>query len=48
MVKHRFDCWQSSAFTDELQRRDIDGLVIGGAELARCVLYAVLGAGERG
>lgn len=48
VVKHRFDCWQSSAFTDELQREDIDGLVICGVELVCCVLYAVLGAGERG
>jgi nicotinamidase-related amidase len=48
VVKHRFDCWQSTAFTDELLRRNIDGLVICGVELVCCVLYAVLGAGERG
>jgi nicotinamidase-related amidase len=48
VVKHRFDCWQSTAFTNELRRRDIDGLVICGVELVCCVLYAVLGASERG
>lgn len=48
VVKHRFDCWQSPAFTDELQRHNIDGLIICGVELVCCVLYAVLGASERG
>ncbi len=48
VVKHRFDCWQSTAFTNQLQRRDIDGLVICGVELVCCVLYAVLGASEGG
>ena len=48
VVKHRFDCWHSTAFTDELQRHDMDGLIICGVELVCCVLYAVLGAAERG
>lgn len=48
VVKHRFDCWQSPAFVDFLERNDIDGLVIAGVELVCCVLYAVLGAAERG
>jgi nicotinamidase-related amidase len=48
VVKHRFDCWQSPTFTDELQRQDIDGMIICGVELVCCVLYAVLGAAERG
>lgn len=48
VVKNRFDCWQSQAFVAELERRDVDGLVICGVELVCCVLYAVLGASERG
>ncbi|MEV0842699.1 isochorismatase family cysteine hydrolase [Actinocatenispora sera] len=48
VVKDRFDCWQSCEFTDLLDRYDIDGLVICGVELVCCVLYAVLGAAERG
>jgi nicotinamidase-related amidase len=46
--KHRFDIWQSREFLDALTDWDIDGLVIGGVELQCCVLYAVLGAEERG
>lgn len=46
--KWRFDVWQSEQFTDQLQHWGIDGLVIGGVELQCCVLYAVLGAEERG
>lgn len=48
VVKHRFDCWQSADFVRELEDRDIDGLVICGVELVCCVLYAILGAEERG
>jgi nicotinamidase-related amidase len=48
VTKNRFDCWQSRQFTDLLDARDIDGLVIAGVELVCCVLYAVLGASERG
>lgn len=48
VVKNRFDCWQSTAFTNELERHDVDGLVICGVELVCCLLYAVLGASERG
>jgi nicotinamidase-related amidase len=46
--KHRFDIWQSQEFLEILADWDIDGLVIGGVELQCCVLYAVLGAEERG
>ncbi|MFG6201845.1 cysteine hydrolase family protein [Nonomuraea sp. JJY05] len=46
--KDRFDLWQSREFMDVLAEWDIDGLVIGGVELQCCVLYAVLGAEERG
>ncbi|HET6187642.1 MAG TPA: isochorismatase family cysteine hydrolase [Trebonia sp.] len=48
VVKYRFDCWQSPEFTEYLDGHDIDGLVICGVELVCCVLYAVLGAEERG
>lgn len=43
VVKHRFDCWQSTDFVRELQDREIDGLIICGVELVCCVLYAILG-----
>ncbi len=46
--KDRFDIWQSRGFLDALVEWDVDGLVIGGVELQCCVLYAVLGAEERG
>jgi nicotinamidase-related amidase len=48
VTKDRFDCWQSTEFTDLLDSRDVDGLVITGVELVCCVLYAILGASERG
>ena len=48
VIKDRFDSWQSEAFVKCLMDRDIDGLVICGVELVCCVLYAVLGAQERG
>jgi len=46
--KDRFDIWQSRAFGDLLDAWDIQGLIIGGVELRCCVLFAVLGADERG
>jgi nicotinamidase-related amidase len=48
VTKDRFDIWQSEQFTQFLEASGIDGLVIGGVELCCCVLYAVLGADERG
>lgn len=48
VVKYRYDCWQSQPFTGFLEGNGIDGLVICGVELVCCVLYAVLGADERG
>lgn len=48
VTKHRFDCWQSREFVEFLDANDIDGLVICGVELVCCVLYAILGASERG
>jgi nicotinamidase-related amidase len=46
--KFRFDIWQSREFVDLLVARGIEGLIIGGVELRCCVLFAVLGAEERG
>lgn len=46
--KYRFDIWQSQEWLAYLAGDGIDGLVIAGAELRCCVLYAVLGADERG
>ena len=48
ITKDRYDCWQSPELTDTLERNQIDGLVICGVELVCCVLYAILGADERG
>jgi nicotinamidase-related amidase len=48
VTKYRFEIWQSEEFLALLDRLGIDGLVIGGVELCCCVLYAVLGAEERG
>lgn len=48
VTKHRFDVWQSQDFVDLVDRLGVDGLVIAGVELCCCVLYAVLGAEERG
>jgi nicotinamidase-related amidase len=48
VTKYRFDIWQSQEFTALLEALDVEGLVIGGVELCCCVLYAVLGAEERG
>jgi nicotinamidase-related amidase len=46
--KDRLDIWQGRQSLDVLAEWDLDGLVIGGVELQCCVLYAVLGAEERG
>ena len=46
--KYRFDLWRSEEFTQALLDWDIAGLIIAGVELICCVLYAVLGADERG
>ncbi len=39
---------QAADFLTVLEDWDIDGLIIGGVELICCVLYAALGAEERG
>jgi nicotinamidase-related amidase len=48
VTKNRFDCWQSREYTDFIESRNVDAVVIAGVELVCCVLYAVLGASERG
>ena len=46
--KPRFDVWQSLEFLDYLAADPVDGFVIAGVELRCCVLFAALGADERG
>jgi len=46
--KDRFDIWRSPEFVALLDAWGIQGLIIGGVELRCCVLFAVLGADERG
>jgi nicotinamidase-related amidase len=46
--KPRFDVWQSQEFLDYLQDDPADGFIIAGVELRCCVLFAALGADERG
>ena len=48
VTKDRFDLWRSAEFNDYLAQRRPEGFVICGVELCCCVLYAVLGADERG
>ncbi len=48
VTKYRFDSWQSPEFVTALEDDGVDGLIICGVELVCCLLYAVLGAYERG
>lgn len=48
ITKDRYDCWRSPGLVAALDRGGIEGLVICGVELVCCVLYAILGADERG
>jgi nicotinamidase-related amidase len=48
VTKPRFDVWQSPQFLDYLATDPVDGFVIAGVELRCCVLFAALGADERG
>jgi nicotinamidase-related amidase len=48
VTKRRFDVWQSPEFLAYVERRQPEGFVICGVELCCCVLFAVLGADERG
>lgn len=48
VVKPRFDVWQSPAFLAYLATDPVDAFIIAGVELRCRVLYAALGADERG
>jgi nicotinamidase-related amidase len=48
VTKPRFDVWQSQDFVSYLQDDPVDGFIIAGVELRCCVLFAALGADERG
>jgi nicotinamidase-related amidase len=48
VTKHRFDVWQSQEFLSYLRDDPVDGFIIAGVELRCCVLFAALGADERG
>jgi nicotinamidase-related amidase len=48
VTKPRFDVWQSPEFLGYLAADPVDGFVIAGVELRCCVLFAALGADERG
>ena len=48
ITKPRFDVWQSPEFRDYLAADPVDGFIIAGVELRCCVLFAALGADERG
>lgn len=48
VTKPRFDVWQSQEFLSCLHDHPVDGFVIAGVELRCCVLFAALGAEERG
>lgn len=48
MTKPRFDVWQSQEFLSYLHDDPVGGFIIAGVELRCCVLFAALGADERG
>lgn len=47
-TKANFDIWQNKKLIKFLDKNKIETLIITGVEVACCVLYAVLGAEERG
>ena len=47
-VKNNFDIWQNKKFAKFLDKKGIETLIITGVEMTCCVLYAILGAEERG
>ena len=47
-TKYNFDIWQNKQFMKFLDKNNIDSLIITGVELTCCVLFAILGADERG
>ncbi len=48
VAKYRFDVWQSEEFLHFVEKENPEGFVFAGVELCCCVLFAVLGADERG
>lgn len=48
VTKNRFDIWQSREFLAYVEQRNPEGFVICGFELCCCILFALLGADERG
>lgn len=47
-IKNNFDIWQNKRFIKFLNDHKIETLLITGVEIVCCVLYAVIGAEERG
>lgn len=47
-VKNNFDIWQNKKLEKFLAERKIETLIITGVEIVCCILYAILGAEERG
>jgi nicotinamidase-related amidase len=48
VTKYRFDVWQSEEFLHFVEKENPEGFVFAGVELCCCVLFAILGADERG
>ena len=48
VTKYRFDIWQSEEFLHFVEKENPEGFVFAGVELCCCVLFAILGADERG
>jgi len=48
VTKYRYDLWQSKDFLRFIDTKRPEGFVFAGIELRCCVLFAVLGADERG
>lgn len=47
-TKYNFDIWQNKDFEKFLNKNKIDTLIITGVEIPVCVMFAVMGADERG
>lgn len=47
-TKYNFDLWQNTQFLNFLDDKNVDTLVFTGVEILYCVLFAIMGADERG
>ena len=47
-IKNNFDIWQNRKFEKFLEKENIETIIVTGVEIICCVLYAILGAEERG